>query len=103
MRRQAMADLYDRAARLAATIDGRKAELFRAACSLGKYAAAGVLNEAEITAELLAAWSRSGALQMHGEPYGRQQIVAGLKIAARDPLPILARRFRGIETPGMSA
>ena len=94
LRSQALDDLRERADRLASTVEGRKGEVFRAAASIGKYLAAGILTASEITTCLLQAWALCGAAQKHGVRYGAEQIAAGLKISARDPLPPLAKRFR---------
>jgi hypothetical protein len=95
LRRQAVSDLQDSASRLAATVDGRKAQVFRSACSVGKYVSSGVLSEAEILNALLAGWQSCGAARKHGVKYAAHQIKLGLAKSAADPLPPVARRFAG--------
>lgn len=94
LRLQALADLQEQADLLASTIDGRKAQAFKAACAVGRYVAYGVLAETEVIAALMSAWTDCGAGRKHGARYGLDQIKGGIKIAARDALPPVAKRFR---------
>ena len=94
MRMQALADMQDRAARLASKIDGRKSEAYKAAAAVGKYVAAGMLSADEVIAALMDAWADCGGLKKHGPKYGLDQIRNGLQISRNDPLPPLANQYR---------
>lgn len=94
MRRQALADLAEAARAVAGLSDGRRNALFVAACRLAKYAAQGVLSEAEVLAALKDAASANGSTAKHGWPWTVGTIQRGLDYGANDPLPPLARRFR---------
>ena len=93
MRRQALADLEEKAQPLAGLDDGRRDAIFKGACSVAAYVAHDVLSEAEVEDALLEAWIASGADQKNGMQYAEGAVRRGLEFGANDPLPSLARRF----------
>lgn len=94
MRRQAIHDLRAEAGRYATLNDGRRNELFRAACRVAKYATHGVLAASEIAEIFVASAEANGALARYGATWVHDTVRRALERGAYDRLPPLAREFR---------
>jgi hypothetical protein len=93
-RRQALAELKQMAVHMARLADGRHRAPFRLACRIGKYQRHGLLSKAEIAQAFLKACAMNGALAKYTSADLLCQINNGLRRAANDELPPLARSGR---------
>jgi hypothetical protein len=100
MRHQALHDLERATHAYARLTDGRRCELFRLVCQLAKYVAHDVLHEAELRNSFQEAAEINGAIACYGARWAENTVVRALKTGRNDPLPRLARRFRGQEDRG---
>ena len=90
MRGYAKAALSGEVNRLAATPKGgRNQQLFRAACTIGRYIHHEVLSETQAKEALLEAVHRNGLLKEDGRRACEQTIMSGLRKAEGDELPVL--------------
>jgi hypothetical protein len=94
-RRQALADLHELTLSVSNLTDSHHTAPFSIACRIGKYCAHGVLNDDEIEGALMSASAANGALSKYAVKDLRAQSRNGLRRAAKDPLPPLARVDRG--------
>lgn len=94
MHRQARHDLLAESGCYAALQDGRRNEMYRAVCRVAKYAANGVLADAEIAEAFVAAAEANGALARYGAAWVRGTVRRALECGTNDALPPLAREFR---------
>jgi hypothetical protein len=92
-RRQAMSDLNEAARRLAALQDGRHEAPFKVGASLGAYVHHKLLAQADLEDAVLAASAANGSKYSRDDRL--QQLRNGLRRAAADCLPPLARIHRG--------
>jgi putative DNA primase/helicase len=93
-KRQALADLRDMRASLASISDGRHEAPFKAACTIGKYVAHGLLSDSEVNGAIADACEFNGAMKDYGRKDIEKQIARGLKRASGDGLPPLHRNHR---------
>ena len=90
-RRQAIAELDALTTHMAQLVDGRHQAPFRLACRIGKYQRHGLLSITEIEQAFLRACASNGALAKYSSADLLCQISNGLRRAATDALPPLAR------------
>jgi hypothetical protein len=68
---------------------GRNIALFRAACSLGKFAHNGIVTDHEVRSALMDAARVNGYVAKDGEHQAQLTITSGFNISRNDPLPDL--------------
>jgi len=95
-RRQAVSDLNEAARQIAALQDGRHEAPFKVGASLGAYVHHNLLTQADLEEAVLAASTANGSKYSRGDRL--QQLRNGLRKAASDNLPPLARIHRGEAT-----
>ena len=102
-RRQAIHDLTASADGLANLSDGRRAAIFAVSCGVAKYVGNDILTAAEVQAALSSAWAACGGAAKYGQAFAEGAIRRALDLGRNDPLPPLARQFRGKTNSGAGA